>query len=181
MHTIDEKIVYFQNYQILSISHVIFVYFTHEISQNYKTKIWLANSLFSTLIYTVYKCRFQSKLYMSKGSRVPNILKTFYKFGISNNLVPTLLLTFLKKAWIKVFLVNAWNPINASFKSFFRCKLFNHPPFWCKPLLTLQNTFSMSVIIVAITRTKISVSPDGERMAAVEPVLLRTSKVCWDH
>ena len=38
MHTIDEKIVYFQNYQILSISHVIFVYFTHEISKITKQK-----------------------------------------------------------------------------------------------------------------------------------------------
>ena len=37
----------------------------------------------------------------------------------------------------------------------------------------------MSVAIVAITRTKISVSPDGERITAVKPVLLRTStKVC---
>ena len=36
----------------------------------------------------------------------------------------------------------------------------------------------MSAVIVAITRTKISVSPDGERITAVKPVLLRTSKVC---
>ena len=36
----------------------------------------------------------------------------------------------------------------------------------------------MSVVIAAITRTKISVSPNGERIAAVKPALLRKSKVC---
>ena len=36
----------------------------------------------------------------------------------------------------------------------------------------------MSVVIVAVTRTKISVPPDSERITAVKPVSLRTSKVC---
>lgn len=38
--------------------------------------------------------------------------------------------------------------------------------------------YSMSVVIVAITKTKISVTPDGERITAVKLVVLGTSKVC---
>ena len=36
----------------------------------------------------------------------------------------------------------------------------------------------MSVVVVTITKNKISVSPDGEHVTAVKPVLLRTSKAC---
>ena len=37
----------------------------------------------------------------------------------------------------------------------------------------------MSVAVVTITKNKISVSPDGEHVTAVKPVLLRTSKVYY--
>ena len=118
---------------------MIFVYFTNHICQNYKKmrfffhKVYLIHS-FQLWFIQLTNVVFNLDYTWQKALRRSRILKTFYKFGGSNYLISTFLLTFLKKkTGIKSFPVNAWNPVTASFKSFSSYDSFNHPSFWFKP------------------------------------------------